>query len=201
VYPKVSLRQAQRRAATPPMAAAAGDASLPGETMVVEAFVSTRSSTPSNTTPKNSNPPSKRSEGSSVRSSFLTRARTAKVAPMHAEASFKNPHRSEVPGHAFDGGGVGVGNGQLAQVRKPPGVGAAQGWCVHACVGGGCWACILLRKLIWCGTVRRARRKTVTSRRASKGVAVLCGTLPKWIPPMPSPLTRSYRTSVRRPHR
>ena len=95
------------------MPAAAGDASNPGETMV-EAFGSTRSTTASSTTPKNSNVPSKRSEGSS----FLTRTRTTRVAPMHAEASSRNPHRSG-RGHDFDGGGVGIGNGQLAQVCGP----------------------------------------------------------------------------------
>jgi hypothetical protein len=100
------------------MAAAAGDASNPGETMV-EAFGTTRSTAASNSTPKNSNPESKRGEGSS----FLTRTMTSRVAPMHVEASSRNPYASSRNahrsgrGHDFNGGGAGVGNGQLAQAQ------------------------------------------------------------------------------------
>ena len=110
---KVFSVVAATRPRLPTMPAAAGDVSNPGETMV-EAFGSTRSTTASNTTPKNSNVPSKRSEGSS----FLTRTMTMRSMRVTPEASSRNLNRSG-RGHDFDGGGVGTGNGQLAQVCRP----------------------------------------------------------------------------------
>ena len=75
--------------------------------------------TASSAAPKNSKPSSQHSEGSS---SVRSRTKTTRVAP--------ELHKMDTValGHDFDGGGIGVRNGQLAQVCR-----GSRGWCVRVC--------------------------------------------------------------------